>query len=89
MRIPWRMRIRKPDMSKSMGPNVLYPTVLRELADVIPMRQLIIFEQSWLLGHMPGIWRRVNVTPISKTGKKEGPGNYRVFSLTSVPGTVM
>ncbi|GAB0210381.1 mitochondrial enolase superfamily member 1, partial [Grus japonensis] len=44
---------------------------------------------SWRLGEVPGDWRKVNVTPIFKKGKKENPGNYRLVSLTSVLGKVM
>ncbi|GAB0206601.1 mitochondrial enolase superfamily member 1 [Grus japonensis] len=45
--------------------------------------------RSWRLGEVPGDWRKVNVTPIFKKGKKENPGNYRLVSLTSVLGKVM
>ena len=49
----------------------------------------IMFERSWRTGEVPEDWRRANVIPIFKKGKKEDSGNYRLVSLTSIPGKVM
>ncbi|PKU41714.1 rna-directed dna polymerase from mobile element jockey- hypothetical protein [Limosa lapponica baueri] len=49
----------------------------------------IIFERSWRTGEVPEDWRKANITPVYKKGKKEDPGNYRPISLTSVPGKLM
>jgi len=38
---------------------------------------------------VPEDWRKANVTPIFKKGKKEDPGNYRLVSLTSIPEKVI
>jgi len=77
------------DVHKSMGPNGMYPRVLRELTDVVAEPRSIIFERSCRTGNVPEDWRKANVTPIFKKGKKEDPGNYRPVSLTSIPGKMM
>ncbi|KFP29221.1 RNA-directed DNA polymerase from mobile element jockey, partial [Colius striatus] len=74
---------------KSLGPEVMHPRVLRELADVIAKPLSIIFEQSWRTGEVPEDWRKASVTPVFKKGRKDDPGNYRPVSLTSISGKVM
>jgi len=61
---------------KSMGPDEMHLRGLREFVDVVAKPLSVIYERSWKSGEVSSDWRKVNIAPIFKKGRKEEPGNY-------------
>lgn len=52
-----------------MGPHKIYPSVLRELADVIARTLSFIFEKSWWSDEVPSDWKKGKIFLILKEGE--------------------
>ena len=74
---------------KSPGPDGIHPMLLHSTADMIAKPLADIFSASFEQGVIPADWRKANVSPIHKKGRKDNPNNYRPVSLTSVPCKIM
>jgi hypothetical protein len=68
---------------KAPGVDNLQTSFLKEVKDEIAKPLCRIFRESMESGQVPVDWKRANVSPIFKKGKRSSPGNYRPVSLTS------
>ena len=49
----------------------------------------LISQKLWQSGVVPGNWKKGNIIPIFKKGKKDDAGNNQPASLTSVLGKIL
>lgn len=75
-------KLKKIDPSKTMGPDKVSGTVLKNCAESLSLAFSIIFKKSYESGEVSELWKHANVTPIHKGGSKLSKKNYRPVSLT-------
>lgn len=74
------------DVSKSCGPDLINPRLLKEGAEYLKIPLKHIFNTSLTQCEFPTDWKRANLTPIHKKNEKNLPNNYRPVSLLSIVG---
>jgi hypothetical protein len=72
------------DVRKASGPDNIPTRLLKELALDLTPTITLLYQKSLDTGTLPEEWKRANVCPIHKSGKKSVPGNFRGISLTSI-----
>ena len=75
--------------NKSLGPDEIHPTMLKELAEYIAIPLHKIMTKSFREGSLPDEWKVAHVSPIYKKGNKNLAENYRPVSLTSIACRLM
>ncbi|CAM5131339.1 unnamed protein product [Natator depressus] len=81
--------IEKLNSNKSLGPDGIYPRVLKELKCEIVELLTMVCNLSFKSATVPNDWKIANVMPMFKNGSTDDPGNYRPVSLTLVPGKLV
>ena len=66
------------------GPDGIRPKILKEQKRELAKPLTILFSKSMEEGKIPYSWRKANITPIFKKGRKNNPGNYRPVPLMSI-----
>ena len=80
--------LEKLDVRKAMGPDGVSAWTLRECREQLVEPIWYVINSSLKEGRVPKQWKRANIVPIYKGGKKTEPQNYRPVSLTSVVGKI-
>ena len=71
------------------GPDGITPKILKTFSEQISLPLSMIYQKSYDSGEVPTDWKKANVTPIFKKGKKCLAINHRPVSLTPVPCKIM
>ena len=77
------------NVSKSCGPDIISPRLLRKGADILDKPLSTVFNCSIDKCYFPSHWKDGYATPIYKKDEKSLPSNYRPITLLSLVGKTM
>ena len=77
------------NVSKSCGPDLMSPRLLKEAATILAEPYSVLFTSSLRLGHYPSPWKDGNITALHKKDDRSLPSNYRPISLLCQAGKAM
>ena len=69
------------NVSKSCGPDLISPRLLKEGADILARPLCILFNRSLEANYFPTTWKFGNVSPIYKKDDRSLPSNYRPITF--------
>ena len=77
------------DTNKASGPDEIPSFILIQFAvEISPILQ-VIFTKSISSGLLPSDWKKGNICPVFKKGRRDEASNYRPISLTSICSKTM
>ena len=77
------------DTNKASGPDEIPSFILKQFAvEISPILQ-VIFTKSLSSGLLPSDWKKGNICPVFKKGRRDEASNYRPISLTSICSKTM
>lgn len=80
---------KKLKLRRSMGPDEMHMSVLRQLMDEVAKPLSTIFDSIWQFNDATTNWKGRRIIPIFKKGRRKGPGSYRAANLTPMLGKIM
>src|SRR3989442_12047029 len=76
-------------VNKSPGIDGITSTYAIKIKDIVAQPLRLLFNKSIDTTEIPNDWKKANITPIFKKGKRSSAENYRPVSLTTFFGKVM
>jgi len=81
--------LKELDCSKATGPDGLPTKILKDFARELSVPICAIFNASLSHGLIPNDWKKANIIPVFKKGKKSSANNYRPISLLPIISKVL